>query len=85
MQQHVDTLQNIVDISEKQMVGRRCSQAKIISLTITVDFQRSQSLSGLSLTRTGSYLGGGEGGLESPKYSTLGRGAKFAKQSIINN
>ena len=72
MQQHIDTLQNIVDISEKQMVGWQCSQAKIISLTITVDFKRSQSLSGLWLTRTGSYLGVGGGWvLESPKYSIL--------------
>ena len=44
-----------------------------------MDFRRSQSLSGLSLTRTGSYLGVGGGGgvleLESPKYSILGGGA----------
>ena len=87
MQQHIDTLQNIVDISEKQMVGWQCSQAKIISLTITVDFnKRSQSLSGLWLTRTGSFLGvGAGGGLESPNYSILGGQMILAKESIINN
>ena len=86
MQQHVDTLQNIVDISEKEMVGWRCSHAKIISLTIIVDFKRSQSLSGLLLTGTGSYLGVGRGGgLESPNYSILGGQMILAKESIINN
>ena len=41
-----------------------------------MDFKGSQSLSGLSLTRTGSYLGVGGEGFESPEYITVGGGGK---------
>ena len=49
-----------------------------------MDFQRSQSLSGLSLTRTGSYLGAGGGG-ESSNYSIPEGQMILEKESIINN
>lgn len=75
MQQHVDTLQNIVDISEKQMVGWECSPTKIISLTITNYYygfsKKSKSFRSVVNQNWKSFGGVGEGGLESPNYSIL--------------